>query len=192
MKTRDKLVLVGSFLVTSALGGAVVYWHWSGENLPLAAATRSGGFVAVMALVHWVAFRVYQFQPGSVSLLNSSTTSVVSETSSPPTTSSLFLPLALAYGPAVKSAVVQQVIFVVLGLLTLDGGYLGQACLVTAIAHWGAILLIVLRRSFLPTKIDLIVIRYAYLLILLFVVWLAPFVQEWVGTGVSTAVQGIH
>ena len=192
MKTRDKLVLIGSFLVTSALGGAFVAWHWSGMNLPVTAATRSGGFVAVMALVHWVAFRVYQFQPGSVSLLSNSTTSVVSQTSSPPTTSSLFLPLASEYRPAVTSAVIQQLIFVVLGALTLDGGYLGQACCVTAIAHWSVILLIVLRRPFLPTKVDLIVIRNAFLLLLLFVLCLAPFIQEWMLTRVLRMALGSH
>lgn len=191
MKTSDKLVLVGSFVITSALGGAFVFWCWRDRDPPLAAVTLPGVFVALMAIVHWVAFRVYQFQPGSVSLPGNSTITSASETSSPPT-SSLFLPFASDYGPAIKSAVIQQVIFLVLGALMLDGGYVGRACCVTAIAHWVAILLIVFRRPLSPTKVDLIVIRYAFLLILLFVGWLAPFVQKWMGTGVLLVVQRIH
>lgn len=191
MKARDKLVLAGSFLVTSALGGAIVWGHWSGHDLSQVAVTRAGAFVALMAIVHWVAFRVYQSQPASVSLTDNSMTASTSEISSPPT-SSLFLPFASDYDPAIKSAVIQQVIFLILGGLTLDGGYLGRACCVATLAHWVAILLIVVRRPFLPTKVDLIVIRYAFFLVLLFVGWLAPFVQRWMGTGILSAVQGIH
>lgn len=180
MTTRDKLVLLGSFLVTSALGGALVYSHWSGVHLPLAAATRSGAFVALMALVHWVAFRVHQIQPQNACRLDNS----MASEGSPPSASSLFSHLASNYGPAIKFAVILQVTFLILGALTLDGGYLGRACCVTAIAHWTAILLIVVRRPTLPKTLDLLVVHYGFLFIGPFVFWLAPFVQKWAGTGV--------
>ena len=180
MKVRDKWVLVGSFAVTSLLGGAAVSWFWLGRDLPQTAVTRTGCFVAVMAVLHWIAFRLYRSEPASVPVMEGLPASFAQEAQNA-SVRSLFSPLAPDYGPAVKRAVIQQVIFLILGALMLDGGYFLRACCVSAIAQWLAITLIVVRRPFIPTKVDLFVARYGFLLVLLFAGWLAPFIQRFLG-----------
>ena len=76
-------------------------------------------------------------------------------------------PIASAspYRMAITSAVVQQVIVLVLASMILDGGDLLAFCLVACLAFWVGVVFIRLRRGQTPTKMDLILIRSSYLLL---------------------------
>jgi hypothetical protein len=77
------------------------------------------------------------------------------------------IPIAssLSYRNAITSAIVQQVIVLVLTSLILDGGDLLMFCLVACLAFWAGVAFIRLRRGQTPTKTDLILIRSSYLLL---------------------------
>ena len=69
------------------------------------------------------------------------------------------------YRAAITSAIVQQVIVLVVASLILDGGDLLMFCLVACLAFWTGVIFIRVRRGHAPTKIDLILIRSSYLLL---------------------------
>src|SRR5262245_20396287 len=69
------------------------------------------------------------------------------------------------YRAAITSAIVQQVIVLVLASLILDGGDLLMFCLVACLAFWTGVIFIRVRRGQTPTKIDLLLIRSSYLLL---------------------------
>ncbi|MGZ4971382.1 MAG: hypothetical protein ACXWDN_01375 [Limisphaerales bacterium] len=76
-------------------------------------------------------------------------------------------PAASPYKSAVRSAVVQQVIVLVLASMILDGGDILTFCLVACLAFWVGFAFIRVRRGRMPTKIDLTLIRGSYLLLCL-------------------------
>lgn len=67
------------------------------------------------------------------------------------------------YRNAIISAIVQQVLVLVLASLILDGGDLLMFCVVACLAFWSGFVFIRVRRGQTPTKIDLILIRASYL-----------------------------
>ena len=69
------------------------------------------------------------------------------------------------YRAAITSAIVQQVIVLVLASLILDGGDLLMFCLVACLAFWVGVAFVRVRRGSTPTKTDLILIRSSYLLL---------------------------
>jgi len=75
------------------------------------------------------------------------------------------IPSTSPYRTAITSAVVQQVIVLVLAALILDGGDLLMFCLVACLAFWAGVVFIRVRRGQTPTKTDLILIRSSYLLL---------------------------
>jgi hypothetical protein len=69
------------------------------------------------------------------------------------------------YREPTESAVVQQVIVLVLAAGILDGGDLFRICLIAAVAFWVGVVLIRRHRPQAPTKLDLMLIRGGYLVL---------------------------
>ena len=69
------------------------------------------------------------------------------------------------YRNAITSAIVQQLIVLVLAAGILDGGDILSFCLVALLAFWIGVVFIRVRRGQTPTKLDLILIRSSYLLL---------------------------
>jgi hypothetical protein len=67
------------------------------------------------------------------------------------------------YRDAVKFALAQQLIILVLAALILDAGETGEICLSAALVFWIGFLIIRIRRRSRPTTIDLILIRAGYI-----------------------------
>lgn len=80
------------------------------------------------------------------------------------------------YRHAVRSAAVQQVIILILAGMILDGGETGRICLFAAVAFWGGVAVIRLRRRTLPTKVDLTLIEGGYIVLCV----IAYFLTHWI------------
>lgn len=85
------------------------------------------------------------------------------------------LPLSPAYRDAVKVALVLQVLSA-LGLLAiLDGGTLAKAGGAAMVGFWVGAAVVMLRRPKAPSAIDLLYVRWGYLIILVIGIALSPF-----------------
>ena len=78
-------------------------------------------------------------------------------------------------------ALLQQGIVVILALLMLDGGYTLNATIIAIVAYWLAFGIIVVRRPGLPTRGDIRLVRYGFLLIFFTVVVAGPIVWRALG-----------
>jgi hypothetical protein len=127
---------------------------------------RCAVFVVFMAGVHVIGYRLWrgQFVPDQ------------GERNGPPSG-----PIAPAYKPAVKSALIQQGIVFILAGLILDGGLTFNAAVIAVVAYWLAFGLLIFRRANLPTRGDILWVRYGFLLILLIVLSVGPYVLEALG-----------
>ena len=79
------------------------------------------------------------------------------------------------YRRVTKSAVIQQVLILVLASTILDGGVVAEICLFAAVAFWGGVALIRFRRP-VPTKIDLNLIEGSYVVLCV----VAFFLAQWI------------
>jgi hypothetical protein len=70
------------------------------------------------------------------------------------------------YRPALRDAVILQVVVVLLASMVLDGGQCLGYALVALLPYWAGALAIMLRRSATPTRLDLAAIRFGYLAVL--------------------------
>lgn len=167
MTAFQKTALATSFTLTSASGCGFVYSHWSSAG---AVATGFGlaiAFVTIMASVHAIGFLLYEKQ-------NQAETAPVFRS---PT--EITLPrIAGSCREAIKAAVVQQLIFLILTALLLDGGRSFRACSITAIVHWIMIAIILVCRPVHPTQIDNLLIKYGFLPLALLIGQMAPFVHR--------------
>lgn len=69
--------------------------------------------------------------------------------------------------PKVRSALIFSLILqtpiILLFSIMLDGGTLGTLSLIAACGYWAGVVLILLRRSNVPTVVDLAFVRWGYL-----------------------------
>jgi hypothetical protein len=79
-----------------------------------------------------------------------------------------------AYGRPIKTALLQQGIFLILAALALDMGETWHTTLVAVLAYWMSAGVIVARRPDSPTRTDLFFIRWGFLVIWLIVVIVGP------------------
>jgi hypothetical protein len=79
-----------------------------------------------------------------------------------------------AYIPALKIAVIVQGIVLVLAALILDMEQARHISMVAALADWLMIGLIMLRRPYSPTRLDLLAIKWGYLPLLIIVGSVGP------------------
>jgi hypothetical protein len=82
---------------------------------------------------------------------------------------------ASPYRRVVKSALVQQVLILILAGMILDGGVTGEICLFAAVGFWGGVALVRFRRP-VPTRIDLILIEGSYIVLCV----IAFFLTHWI------------
>ena len=142
------LALTVSFCVISTLWGLLLYWCWGGFSVYMAVG-RCVVFVVFMAWVHLIGYRLWQGQfaqdkgHGNESALR---------------------PISSAYRPAVKTALLQQGIVLVLAALMLDGGLTFNVAVIAVLGYWLGFGVIVVRRPSSPTWGDILLIRYGFLL----------------------------
>ena len=159
------LALTISFVINIALWVSLLYWHWKRDSLYMAVG-RCTVFIAFMAGVHFIGYRLWKRQfvqdqgSGSESLSRS---------------------ISSVYWPPIKTAFLQQGIIAILALLILDGGYTLNVTVIAIVAYWLAFSIIVFRRPDSPTRDDIGLIRYGFLLIFFVVLATGPFV--WAALG---------
>src|SRR6266403_18884 len=72
---------------------------------------------------------------------------------------------ASSYRHATRSALVQQVLILVLAGMILDGGDILQICVAALLAFWGGVAVIRWHRPHAPTKLDLVLIEGGYVVL---------------------------
>ena len=159
------IALTVSFCIISALGGSLLYWAWRIVSVYMAIG-HCAVFVAFMAGVHVIAYRLWrrQFTEGRHDKGQSPS-----------------LPIASAYRRPIKSALVQQGIILILALLLLDGGLTFNMAVIAVVAYWLAFGILVFRRASSPTKGDVLLVRYGFLLLFFIVLVAGPFVWKALG-----------
>lgn len=82
--------------------------------------------------------------------------------------------------PSVKSelpfVLVTQSIILVLASMILDGGAIAQVCFFAFVAFWGAVAVLRLRRRGALTRVDLLLLRYGYILACI----ISFFITRWI------------
>ena len=69
----------------------------------------------------------------------------------------------------------------ILAALMLDGGLTLNAAVIAVVAYWLAFGIVLFRRASSPTRLDMLLVRYGFLLVFAFVVMIGPFV--WAALG---------
>ncbi len=82
----------------------------------------------------------------------------------------LTAPIAKAYSRNVLVSMLLQVLLLLLSLLATDGGQLTMWVLQSIPIFWFMVAVIVTRRPRNPTQVDLMVIRYGFVMILIAVI----------------------
>lgn len=85
------------------------------------------------------------------------------------------LPVATAYRPAVKVALTLQVLTTLLLLAILDGGTLARAGGAAMVGFWVGAAVVMFRRPRTPSRLDLLYLRWGYLVMLAIAVALSPY-----------------
>jgi hypothetical protein len=158
-----RLALAVSFCAIGCFGGWLIYGFWIAVSVRTAVISSSL-FVLIMAGVHFLGYRLWRRQfpqsPGN--------------TPPPPVLSS-------EYSRPVKAALVQQGIVLILGLLMLDGGLTLHMAMLAVIAFWLAFGIVIARRPLAPTRSDLFLVRYGFLLAFVTILIVAPYVWKAMG-----------
>jgi hypothetical protein len=159
------LALAISFCIISTLGVWLLYWSWRAVSVQMATG-RCTVFVGVMAGVHFIGYRLWRRQfvqdPGNGG-------------------KSLSRQFSSAYWPPVKAALLQQGITAILALLVLDGGLTFHVTMIAIVAYWLAFCIVIVRRPDSPTRGDLRLVRYGFLMVFLIVIVAGPMVWRALG-----------
>jgi hypothetical protein len=162
-----RFAVAASFVAVSLVGTGFLFGYWASESIA-GAAGRSILFIVIMASVHLAGYLLYVQQappmrPVSMPL---------------PRASFEFSP---QYWPAIKDAIVLQLLFGVPSALLLDGGRVFGFFKVALIGHLSGMLMIIGRRPMSPTKTDIFFIRWGILLLFLATGVIAPFIWSIIG-----------
>jgi hypothetical protein len=153
---RAKLALGIVGLLISIAGAVLIFIAWSSQQQPETGICRAAIFVVVMAAVSAAGYLLYVNQ-------------ATPKEAAPCVGWRVYL-------PALRMAIIQQLIFLVLGALMLDMRQARHVCMVATVAHWATILIVIYRRPRVPTKADLMVIRWGYVPIMLVVATIGPLI----------------
>jgi hypothetical protein len=162
-----RIAISASFVVISLLGAGFVFSYWASESVA-GAAGRSILFIVIMASVHLAGYLLYVEQ----------TLPMRAEAIPPSRASFEFSP---NYWPAIKDAIVLQLLFGVPSALLLDGGRVFGFFKVALIGHISGILMIIGRRPISPTKADILFIRWGVPVVMLGTALVAPFIWPIIG-----------
>lgn len=135
-----RLIII-SFCATAILGSGLVCGYWWWQNAVFTGVGRGTLFVTIMAAVHIIGGALYFGQNRSAQADAS--------------------PVLL--DRAVKAAVMQYGICLLITAALLDGGFLFRSSAIALLAHSSLILATKLRRPDSPTELDVALIRYAFL-----------------------------
>jgi hypothetical protein len=147
-----------SFGINVAFWGSMICWFWGSVSVAIERCALLAAFVAV---VHFIGYRLWQRQ------------FVQDQEDSSVWTSR---PISSAYRPATKTALLQQGIVFILSALMLDMGQTICEAVTAIAAYWLAYGIIVVRRPSSPTRGDIFLIRYGFLLMFFSAVAALPFV----------------
>ena len=161
-----RIAVTGSFVVMSIIGAGFVFSYWSSQSITTAAGC-SILFLVIIACVHLAGYILYVRQD-SHKLAKAV----------PPQASFQY---SASYWPALKVAIVGQVVLGILTALMLDGGRTFGFFKVALLGHWIGILMIIGRRPLAPIKWDLFFIRWGVLLLLIVAGLVAPLVWAIIG-----------
>jgi hypothetical protein len=154
-----------SFGAMSLLGGSLLFIYWSNSSMSLAIG-RSALFILIMAVIHFVGFRLWQHQQSSVQ----------AEVKVPvPTDSDKSLRSAIAFG------LIVQIILLIFSNLILDGGETQKLCAIGLIAYWMGVVTVFFKRQSSPLKTDLLYYRWGPLGLALLAPWIAKLVYLIIG-----------
>ncbi len=70
------------------------------------------------------------------------------------------------YISPIRDSFALQVLFALLGSIIIDNGFCARAVIISIAAYWAGFLLIAIRRPRTPTKWDLLIVRWGFLVIL--------------------------
>ena len=162
LRILDKAVLAACWAVTVAVGctGLVAVWLSLGQ--PRIATNAGALFGILITCVYVIGYEAYAHQGDGES-----------------GRSGLH---AWAYGRAIKQALSEESIVVILAFLMLDDGkFCLHVALLSLAAHWLAVCLIVVRRPTTPTAMDLLIVKYGFFLILIVYFTVGPIYWAKVG-----------
>lgn len=130
---------------------------------------RSLLFVAIMACVHAVGYRLYEqkrasYKVDDVKTVKTAKTSVIA-----------------SYGAAIKVMAIQHLCFLVLTMLMLDGEKAFRICCIAVLVHWGCTTMFIVRRPTRPTGIDLLIIKFGFLPLTYLIGCAAVVIYHWRG-----------
>ena len=91
------------------------------------------------------------------------------------------LPVSPAYREAIRFALLLQVITTIVLMMVLDGGILAKTGAAAMIAFWIGASLIILRRPKTPSEMDLLYLRFGYLVALVIAALLSPYLGSFRG-----------
>ncbi len=159
------LALTISFGINVAFWGSLIYMLGKSDS-PYMVVGRSAVFVAFMAGVHFIGYRLWrqQFVPTQGSSNDSPSRS-----------------LSPSIWPNTKAALLQQGIVLILALLMLDMGLTLSVAVTAILGYWLAFGIIVLRRLPSPTPNDMFLIRCGFPLIFFSAMAALPFVGRALG-----------
>lgn len=162
-----RIAVASLFVAISIVGVGFIFNYWSSQGIA-GAAGRSMLFIVIMASVHLAGYLLYAQQTFPFRV----------ETAPAHRASFEFSP---QYWPALKDAIMLQLVIGMLTALMLDGGRSFEFFKVALIGHWIGILIAVGRRPLSPAKTDIFLIRWGVLLLLFATGWVAPFVWSLIG-----------
>lgn len=140
-RTLARPVLSASFAVTSLLGVAFLLAFWLPTDTGVAM-VRSALFVASMATVHWVGYRLYITQDAPMMTSRTVDFSHVR--------------------PHLSVIALTQLPCLLLATMLLDGGRGFRICIAAVFAHWLAIALLSARDCDELTQMDTFVTRWGF------------------------------
>ena len=90
-------------------------------------------------------------------------------------------PYSKSFVSALKTAVIVQMILLVLTALMLDGGQMFRLCLMAVVVHWIGIGIVAVRRGAVPTTLDLLFMRYGAVILTIAAPFVAAVVYSFIG-----------
>ena len=88
----------------------------------------------------------------------------------------LALPISSKYDSAIFEALALQIALGLLSLLIMDFGEVAQICGIALVAFWGAAAVLVWRHPQSPSRTDLELIRFGYLLVVVITFFLVAWI----------------
>jgi hypothetical protein len=143
--TELAAILLASFCILSVLGVWLIWMGWRNVSVGVVntAGERCAVYVTLIAGVHLIGYCLWWRQQQGERQKS---------------------PVAAVYGPAIRTALLQQGIVLILTALLLDGGQTFSSAVIALVAHWLTVIILVCRRPSSPTEGDVLLVRYGFLL----------------------------